>query len=437
MTPLSAARRTGRHAGRLRCGRARVVGHAHVSQLRLLLPPGVGPGAAQRLAAVVRGLRRADAAPALHRGGGRAGPRVRGERGPRARAAVLSRARGARARDLPPGGGGVRALERRAGGAVRRRERLVPALRRARLRGPTVPRARRLGGRAGRRGPSRCARPARPRRAPPSRSLGAHGPVGAAGDRRLVAGEAEPPGETSQRREAAGRSSPFHRAGHLVTHGPDRHRQPDPLDPVHERARRGSRARARDPARAGVVRHVHRLHRAPAGRAARTDRRVPRVAVPRLAAAAGPGRAAGRRHRHLRRHGGARPLDPPALPDGAGDRHVPVRGLRAAGLHGGRGPRARDLAARERRCGGGRRDRDADPRAVAHERHRGDAVHPRHPRQPRHGARRPRGACGNALRHAHLPDLPARPGRQVASRAREHRRAIGPPARPGRRGLSR
>ena len=56
---VSAARRIGRHAGRLR-GRARVGGHTHVSELRLLLPPGVGPGAAQRLAAVLRGLRRAD-----------------------------------------------------------------------------------------------------------------------------------------------------------------------------------------------------------------------------------------------------------------------------------------------------------------------------------------------------------------------------------------
>ncbi len=137
-----------RRAGRRR---ARVADHAHVSELRLLLPPGLGPRAAGRVAAVVRGLRRADPAPALHRAGGAAGPGVRRERGPRARAGVLPRARRARARHLPARRGGVRALERRAGRAVRRRERVVPALRRARVRGPAVPRARGLGRRARRR----------------------------------------------------------------------------------------------------------------------------------------------------------------------------------------------------------------------------------------------------------------------------------------------
>ena len=89
--------------------------------------------------------------------GARPGAGLRRVRRPRPRARLPALARRAGARDLPARRGGVRALERRAGRAVRRRQRVVPALRRARLRRRAVPRARRVGGRARGRRP----RPAR------------------------------------------------------------------------------------------------------------------------------------------------------------------------------------------------------------------------------------------------------------------------------------
>ena len=78
------------------------------------------------------------------------------------------------------------------------------------------------------------------------------------------------------------------------------------------------------------------------------------------------------------------PLDPPALPDRPRGLAVPVRRLRAAsasrrssartpGAAAGRGLGGRD---------GRRRHRPDHPRAVADQRARGDALHPRHPRLP-------------------------------------------------------
>ena len=172
------------------------------------------------------------------------------------------------------------------------------------------------------------------------------------------------------------------------------HRRPAALAARHLRARRRPRARARARARARVVRVVRRRDRPPAGRAAGARRRRARVARARLAAlrvplalfAAGVITFVGT---------GALGLSIlPALPDGARGRAVPVRGLRAARLHGARA-RAPVAAALGAGLGGrdrGRRDRPDHPRAVADQRARGDALHPRHPRQPGRAARRPGGA---------------------------------------------
>ena len=80
-----------RAAGRARGAGARCVAVAvlvwaltpHLSQLRLLLPPGVGAAAARRARADLHRLRRADPASALRRARRAAGAGLRRERGPR------------------------------------------------------------------------------------------------------------------------------------------------------------------------------------------------------------------------------------------------------------------------------------------------------------------------------------------------------------------
>ena len=94
----------------------------------------------------------------------------------------------------------------------------------------------------------------------------------------------------------------------------------DPLHSLHAtiRPRRRPRAQARTRARARLVRELRRRDGAPARRAARAGRRRARAAAGRVAGAARPARAVRGGRDHVRRHGGARALDPAALPHGAG-----------------------------------------------------------------------------------------------------------------------
>ena len=160
----------------------------------------------------------------------------------------------------------------RAGGAVRGRERVVPALRRARVRRRAVPRARGLGGRA-----------ARPRRG-----------RGAAGAARRSPGCCGPRRGCSRAALAVLRAALGSAYGSRSRWSPRRviwaltdlvgHRRPAALAARDLRARRRPRPRARPRARARLVRVVRRRHRAPAGRAAGARRRRARRARARLAA---------------------------------------------------------------------------------------------------------------------------------------------------------
>ena len=114
--PLRAAGRA--RGGRARGGRrrARLGDHAHLSELRLLLPPGLGPRAARR-----RSRRRSRPTPrrpstrSTSRSARVLGAGLRRVRRPRARARLPALARRAGVRHLPARRGGLRALERRAG----------------------------------------------------------------------------------------------------------------------------------------------------------------------------------------------------------------------------------------------------------------------------------------------------------------------------------
>ena len=178
--------------------------------------------------------------------------------------------------DLPARRGGLRALERRAGGAVRGRERVVPALRRARVRRRAVPRAGGLGGRA-----------ARPRAATAAAAGAARRSRACCGPRRGCSPASGGLVRAARRRVACGSRVALVAAPLLwaldrpVVTG-------DPLHSLHatsELADDLGRVRGLQHV-PGLVRLVRRRDRPPAGGAARAGRRRARVALPRLARAA-------------------------------------------------------------------------------------------------------------------------------------------------------
>ena len=346
--------------------------------------------------------------------GARPGAGVRRVRRPRAGARLPALARRAGARHLPARRGGVRALERRAGRAVRRRQRVVPALRRARLRRRAVPRAGGLGGRARGREAARAARCCSSRRACCAPRRGCWRP--------LVA-----------RSTAASSYALALAAAPVIWALTDLAVTGDPLHSLHatsELADDLGRERGLD-AGAGLVRVVRRRHgRARRSRCSRRSASCSRcctlgwqaLRVPLALFAAG-----------VITFVGTGLLGLSILP-----RYLTVpavalclfAGYALLGfteLQDARAPLwARGLGGRR----GARRGRPDRPRAVADQRARGGALHPRHPRQPDRDARRSRGARGHALRHAHVPDLPARArtraGTSRAPRSARARRCAAP-----------
>ena len=359
------------------------------------------------------------------------GLRVRRERGSRPRARVPALARAAGLRHLPAGRGGLRALERRAGGAVRRRERVVPAVRRARLRRRTVPRAGRVGGRAGGDRPvpwvllvlAGLLRPEawvltglawlwtmrrraslRARRRP-----------------RLLARR-----RVSLRATVAVLFAPlFWALTDLVVTG-------DPLHSLHatsELADDLGRVRGLQHVPGSFVSFVGATVRPPVAVLAPIGAVLAwrllgweRMRVPLALFAAGVITFVGT--------GALGPVDPPALPDRPRRLAVPVRRLRPRRLRVARAlhPWRRRWAQCSAAATVVGADRPDHPRALPDQRPRGDPLHPRHPRLPDRDPRRPRGPRRHALRNPDLPDLPPGPGREVAPREREDRRPLrGPP----------
>ena len=328
--------------------------------------------------------------------GARARARLRRGRRPRARArAACSRTRRWSSATYRLGAARLRALERRAGGAVRRRERVVPALRRARLRRRAVPRAGGLGGRARGRGRAAAAAPRRRRCSSLAGLLRPEAWVLAGLSwlwawRRATA--------AARLLLAAGRR----RGRPLIWALVDLVVTGDPLHSLHatsELADDLGRVRGLRHVPGSFVSFVGATVRPPVALLAPGRRACSRggcsgwraLRVPLALFAAGVITFVGT--------GVARPLDPPALPDGPGRRAVPVRRLRAGRASRARAgrPAAAPLGARARPPRRVRRRRRArDPRAVAGQRARGAALHPRAPTTPRRAARRPggpRGAC--------------------------------------------
>ena len=327
--PLRAARGArGRGAGDRRGGR-RVGDHAHLSQLRLLLPPGLGPGAAARRRAELRGVRRADAAPALRRPRRTPRRRVRRVGRPRARARVPALARAAGDRHVPARRGRVRALERAPGRTVRRGERIVPALRGPRVRRLAVPGAGDLGGGVRGGGPRAVAAAgaARPGRACCGRRRGfSPASPGCGGSRASAGVSCSPPASSSRR--SYGRWSTSSPPATRCT----RCTRP-PSSPTTSDA---SAASATSPARSPPS--SRNTIRPPVAVLALAGALLG-LARPRLARAARAAGAVRGRRDHVRRHRRARALDPAALPDGPVGRAVRVRRLRAGRIQRpGRGP---------------------------------------------------------------------------------------------------
>ncbi len=363
---------------------ARLGDHPHLSQLRLLLPPGLGAAAAGRARADLHGLRRADAAPALRR----ARRACWGWSSARARIAswcssACSRTR--RSCSAPTGSA------RRSSGAG--------AARWARCSSPPARRS--------------CSTP----RAATSTRRSWRSSSGRASTRLKAAGPGGrwrcswPPGLLRPEAWVLG--------GLLwlwcVTRSPHRVRLTlamvaapviwalvdlvvtgDPLHSLHattELADDLGRVRGLEHVPGSFVSFVGATVRPPVALLAP----IGAVLAVRLLGWQRAARAAGAvrgRRDHVRRHRRARPLDPAALPDRARGRAVPVRRLRAARLHGA-AARAR-LAQRWAQGSAAATVVGAigldHPRAVADQRPRGAALHPQHPRQPDRAARRSGGA---------------------------------------------
>ena len=416
--PLRAAGRARGSGVRARRRRARLGAHAHLSELRLLLPPGLGPAAARRPGADVHGLRRADPASALRRARRACWARVFGESADRALVLVclLSHA----LLVLGTYRLGAEVFGRwsgRAGGAVRGRERVVPAVRGARLRRRPVPRAGGVGGRA---------RGVRPRAVGAARARGPAAPRGVGADRAW-------PGRAGAVGRASAPASPLV-ATLAVIAAPaiwaltDWAVTGDPLHSLNatsELADELGRVRGLEHVPGSFVTFVSDTVRLP----------VALLAVPGLVLAWRVlGLAALRVPLALFAAGvitfvgtGAlglsilpRYLTVPAvalclfagyalLGFTALERDASLAAALAAGLGG------RD---------GGRRDRPDHPRAVADQRARGGPLHPRDPRQPDRAARRPGGPRrdGSAGRSPSRP-TGSSPTRAGTSRTRRSARA--------------
>ena len=342
-------------AGAPRRRRPVVAARPELSQLRRVLPPRLGAGAPRRAQAVLRGLRRADAASALRRAR-RARSGSPGEDADRLLVlTTLLSPRRARLGDVAARPRALRRLARAAGDAVRRLELRVPALRGARVRRRAVPRARRLGRRPrGRAGPG-----AAPRRC--SCSPGCCGPR-----RWILAGLLWlwrwPAADTGRRVRGALVVLVAPVLWCLVDLVGDR--RPAALGHRDERARRGPRPRSRDRQGAAALRHAARGRRAAAGRARRacSARCSPcaRSACGAMAIPLGAARRRGRSRSSAPASLGLSIL--PALPHGPRGRALRLRRLRGRGLHArcppgtagaGRGARPPSRAA------GGRRRRSS------------------------------------------------------------------------------
>ena len=296
-----------------------------LSELRRLLPPRLGPGAARRAhSRRSRPTRRRRSTRSTSRCAALVGL-VRGGRGPRCSCSLRCCALVALVwGTCRLGPGAASALAGAAGGALRRLELRVPALRGAR-RTSTCRSWRSSCGRP-------CSRPRARRGAPRWRC--SCSPGCCARRRWVLAGLLWlwrwPAADAGRRlRDLLARPR---RAADLVPRRPRRHRRPAALAARHERAGRRAGPRARDRDGAGLVRLVQLADVAPAGGARRRSiGACPRVAADSAGARCTiPAGAARRRRRHVRRHRRARAVDPAALPDGPGRRALPFAGYARA-----------------------------------------------------------------------------------------------------------
>ena len=360
-TPTVAASRVPRGRSRapavasaLAVAAARVGARPDVSQLRLLLPPRLGPRAAARDEARLRGLRRADRAPAVRRAV-RASSGCVGEDADRAaRARLPALARRARVGDLPRRRGVLRPLAGVARRAVRR-ARASPSCSTPRARTSTSRSWRSCCGR-------RRSRPGAPRRGravmAPARRRRAAAPRGVGARRGLLAVvrlARRPRSHASASTARARRRG----AADLGRRRPVGHRRPAVLAARDERPRRRARPRRglADVPRSFVSFVVDTARPPVALRGARRASCSPWRLRAR-ARAARAARAVRRRRDHVRRHRARRALDPAALPDGAGRSRCACSPATACWASRRCGP------GRVRRCGRARRRRPPSLGAV-------------------------------------------------------------------------